>query len=421
MKKTSTIIAAAMAAMPLGASAQTLLTHIKGEVGGTATQTIVICRAEADDRTDKADTIACANGRFAYDLRTNGPEAMQAVAYDGHGRGRIAQFFAEGDTVAILFPASGNASWQSPSPLNAELKAIDRKAKSIVMPPLAERDSMVKKGRDLTPEGKAIVQRMLQARAEDNDSLARALWNESRELKKRGMFETPEYANLERRIAQAFNEAFQMKVDYARRHHGPVGLLCLYNASAQCRRGSEESGEIMEAFNDVYASKPSDFHLFAYMEAWCASQQIRVGGRFYDFTAPGLDGKLHNLAETIKGKWALIDLWASWCGPCRKASRSMIEVYEDYKDRGFTIVGVAREKDPNAMRNAIKRDKYPWLNLIELNDRGRIWQHYGVSHSGGSTFLVAPDGKIAAIRPTAGQVRAMLEAGIGGGKEGKKR
>lgn len=87
----------------------------------------------------------------------------------------------------------------------------------------------------------------------------------------------------------------------------------------------------------------------------------------------------------------------------------MIPVYEKYKDKGFTIVGVARERDAEDMRRAVKKDKYPWLNLLELRDRAKIWQHYGIGNSGGNTFLVDPEGKILAIHPTAEEVRAILE------------
>ncbi|MEE0362703.1 MAG: TlpA disulfide reductase family protein, partial [Prevotella sp.] len=134
---------------------------------------------------------------------------------------------------------------------------------------------------------------------------------------------------------------------------------------------------------------------------------VKVGGRYVNFTAPDLEGNYHKVSEEIKGKVALIDFWASWCGPCRRHSRSLIPVYEKYKDRGFTIVGVARERDAEAMRKAIGRDKYPWLNLIELNDRIKLWNQYGI-RGGGGTFLVDRNGIILAVDPTAEEVEAIL-------------
>lgn len=138
-------------------------------------------------------------------------------------------------------------------------------------------------------------------------------------------------------------------------------------------------------------------------------KQIEVGGHYIDFTAPDFEGNPVTLSEQIKGKVALIDLWASWCGSCRRSAKSMIPVYEKYKSKGFTIVGVAREKTVQTAKAAALQDGYPWLNLVEINDAGNIWFKYCVGNSGGGTFLVDRDGKILAIGPSPEEVERILE------------
>ena len=137
--------------------------------------------------------------------------------------------------------------------------------------------------------------------------------------------------------------------------------------------------------------------------------RIKIGGEFIDFTLPDLQGNSITLSTSIKGKIALIDLWATWCGPCIATSRSMIPVYNEFKNYGFTIVGVAGEiENTDQLKKTLDRERFPWINLIELNNQNGIWTKYGIPNSGGGTFLVDKDGKILAIKPTAKEVRDIL-------------
>ena len=141
---------------------------------------------------------------------------------------------------------------------------------------------------------------------------------------------------------------------------------------------------------------------------------IRPGGHYVDFEAPDLEGCKVKLSDVIKGKVAIIDLWASWCMPCRAKAKAMIPLYEKYKDRGFKIVGVAREfKNTDRMKQAIKQDGYPWLQLVELDDSYQIWTRYMLGNAGGGVFVVDRDGKILAVNPKPGEVQQILEQKLG--------
>ena len=132
---------------------------------------------------------------------------------------------------------------------------------------------------------------------------------------------------------------------------------------------------------------------------------IHPGGRYIDVEAPDLNGKPVRLSSLIRGKLALVDLWASWCSPCRAKSKSMLPIYEQYKDKGFTVVGIAREfKDTRALRKAVALDGYPWTQLVELDDKQKIWTKYMLGNAGGGLFLIDPQGTIIAINPTPEQV-----------------
>lgn len=146
-----------------------------------------------------------------------------------------------------------------------------------------------------------------------------------------------------------------------------------------------------ELFETVYSKKYPDHPFTEQMYNAIASEEIRPGGHFIDFSAPDLSGKVHTLSEEISGKVAVIDLWASWCGPCRRHSMALIPVYEEYKDKGFTVVGVAREQNgTEAMEAAIRKDGYPWLNLVELNEAGIYGQNTVPATQGEGLSLSMP-------------------------------
>ncbi len=142
-----------------------------------------------------------------------------------------------------------------------------------------------------------------------------------------------------------------------------------------------------------------------------AIDNIKIGKKYIDFKAPDLKGKNIKLSDQINGQVALLDLWATWCGPCIRKSKTMIPIYEDFKDKGFTIVGVAGEfKSTEKLERFLEKEKWPWLNLVELDRENLVWQKYGVDGGGGGIFLIDENGLILAKDPTAAEVRKELES-----------
>ena len=203
-------------------------------------------------------------------------------------------------------------------------------------------------------------------------------------------------------------------LQYIKEHTNIVGYSLLFsetNSMIDRNRIFQETNDITPYANlymTVFAPKYPDHPYTEQMEILLAGSLIKAGVPFVDFTTDDLTGKPVKLSERIAGKPTVLHLWASWCGPCRKKGKELIPVYEEFRDKGFVVIGVAREKSVSSAETAIKKDKYPWENLIELNEAGKIWAKYGIGNAGGMVFLIDENGIIVANDPSVEEIRDFL-------------
>ncbi|TCD00283.1 AhpC/TSA family protein [Pedobacter frigidisoli] len=126
-------------------------------------------------------------------------------------------------------------------------------------------------------------------------------------------------------------------------------------------------------------------------------KKVSVGMAAKDFAQPDPDGKIINLSD-FKGKYVLVDFWASWCGPCRAENPNLLLAYNKFSNKGFTILSVSIDarKDKAAWLKAVKDDGMSWLQVSDLRgSKNTASQLYGVTVIP-SNFLISPDGIVVA-------------------------
>ena len=132
-----------------------------------------------------------------------------------------------------------------------------------------------------------------------------------------------------------------------------------------------------------------------------------VGSIAPDFTMADTSGKPFALSQ-LKGKYVLVDFWASWCAPCRGENPNLVAAYNQFKDKNFTILGVSLDDNKENWLQAIKKDKLTWKQVSDLkgweNATVGMYGYDGIPYN----VLVDPTGKIIATSLREAALQATL-------------
>lgn len=143
-----------------------------------------------------------------------------------------------------------------------------------------------------------------------------------------------------------------------------------------------------------------------------AESTMQPGMPAPDFELQAPDGSILKVSD-YRGKYLLLDFWASWCGPCRRENPKVVALYNEYHDKGFEILGVSLDNDRAKWLEAIQTDGLVWNHVSDLKKWGseaaKLYAVRSIPH----TVLIDPEGNIVAVKLRGSELRYKLEELLG--------
>ncbi len=403
--------------------------HVEGTLETNAWgDEIIICEAGTDLRImdDPRFHVKAKDGHFTYEIETDVPRLYEVYFLEQDRRGRVftGKFIAEDSDVNVTMYEDKMPHIVTSGEEGRKHAVKDSIEDVRFWTPVQEIDDMLENP-DRTEKfysaGYISAISKISTLNDDNlpieraDSIRKAV---EYYMQDDNMY-TAEGMQLKQQRDSLLNDMALFRIAYAKEH--PM-LWTLYevldaidvlkHADIYMNFDKSQFEPYLTLYHDKLINYYPDHPIHEQIAIAKTAYRLQPGKPYIDYTVRNTDGQLVPISSLIRGKVALIDLWASWCGPCRQHSIAMIPTYERYKNKGFTVIAIARERNRQAMENAAKKDGYPWQSLLELNDENGVWHKNGAGNSGGAMYLIDRDGIILSTSTDAEELEPIIKKAL---------